>query len=560
MDRLRAATYLLAVLLAYTVPRAVVLRGMSEVDSPRYGDMEQLLHNADKLAKTYTLTLPPEDQAFLRANPRVRLPAFPDQWPPGVYVLTVPLARTLGVLSVWTPQLVNALFTAILLWALLGLGRALGRAEIGAWAGVLAVLVPPLFGVSLFYCLDYPLTAMVTAGLLLLLRTEGFSRGRACAAFAVLSALGALVKMTYALYLLGPCAAALVLGLRRQRPAVVLRNAALALALALGLFFALYYAALGWVSPAGILERTLEHLLAYDKDAARLRPFTLQWALALGVFVADSFPAPLLALALPGLLALHRGRAGRAGWPLLLFFWGTYVGLTAMASKLERYVQVIYPALCLVTVWWAFDALPPRWRRRALVGLVLAYAGVHALTHLYPLPWFLASPLVPGQALQSTFWYEGDLPTQQDLAAMRSPGSERRCLHRHALRQLRETVAAGGPRAGFLSVVVVTPDFVLNQVRTLRSSELVDDDQFRLVLTATAAWPDRLFSFIHADQRELADLDPYLRAPRVLVVHATSWQPEEHLPHLQALATRAYRFRCGERDRRAAYTLLRPRR
>jgi hypothetical protein len=65
-----------------------------------------------------------------------------------------------------------------------------------------------------------------------------------------------------------------------------------------------------------------------------LTPLTWRWFSSMGRFMVQSFPRPLLLLALPGLVLLHH--RGRLAWTLLASFWGTLLLLTLMANKMER--------------------------------------------------------------------------------------------------------------------------------------------------------------------------------------------------------------------------------
>lgn len=92
------------------------------------------------------------------------------------------------------------------------------------------------------------------------------------------------------------------------------------------------------------------------------------------------FPASLLVLrALPAVWA-----ARREATTAFLIAWvvPNWIVFEAVVTKLPHYVLPLYPALCLVAARWALDPArvqPPRWWRRATVGLFVAGAAVLGL-------------------------------------------------------------------------------------------------------------------------------------------------------------------------------------
>lgn len=81
--------------------------------------------------------------------------------PPGTYILTTPFLSLFGT-GVDAATLVLALFSAILLVSVYGLGVTLFNPTVGLWAALLCQLFPGLYRYQLEFLLDYPLTAVVT--------------------------------------------------------------------------------------------------------------------------------------------------------------------------------------------------------------------------------------------------------------------------------------------------------------------------------------------------------------------------------------------------------------
>ena len=89
------------------------------------------------------------------------------KYPPLLYISTAPFLSLFGR-GADQASLVNLLYTAILLVSVYGLGRTLFRAEVGLWAGGLCLLFPQFYSLRAGYFMDYPLTSLVTASLLML--------------------------------------------------------------------------------------------------------------------------------------------------------------------------------------------------------------------------------------------------------------------------------------------------------------------------------------------------------------------------------------------------------
>ena len=373
---LRATFLLLAIVAAYVVPRAVALNGVRQAYWHHFEDMRNHLTNLDSLHQLGQLSADHLRHPFFDKYSDLLL-FNPTGWPPLVYQLTNLWYGQLEPQSIWIVLLTNGLFTLVLLVGLAGLGHAMGSLRAGLWAGLLAVLCPPLAGATMFYNLDYPLTAVVTVGLWLLCRTRDFTRLHACLALGAWSGVGLAIKSAYPLFLIVPSVWLWVRGLRRPGERWrVLGSSLAAVVLALGAAFALRDMALADIAD------TL-HRIGFSTQVglpAVIEAWTLDWLVALPKFLLSCYPAPLVLAALPGLLLLHRTARARlrpdVRAALLGTWWGSLLMLQVLANKLERYQHPVYPLLCLVTAWWCATRVPRRWRTAALAGAALAYASV----------------------------------------------------------------------------------------------------------------------------------------------------------------------------------------
>ncbi len=558
---LRGLALALGLLALYSAPRFWILRGLTLLNGPYYGEGTDHLLHLDRRIKLSALRPAQVGAALPAASPAA--PSVPASLtrPPGIYLLAEPWAERLGVLSVWTPQLTHALFSVCLVVGLLGLGAALGSVWLGYWAALLAVVAPPLVGASLYLNSDYPLAAMTTLGLFLLLRSEGFSRPGAGVLFALWCALGSWIKMSFGLYLLGPCLLTLGLGLRQApRPGRRLLGVLLLAALGLGLLWLLLRLTHTASGPADLAWLLRRHLSGAPGDSGF--PATrCGWLppVAYALMITSGATLPLLALALPGLLSLHSGpRARLARLTILAALYGSYLLLALSASKRERYALPLHPLLCLATVWGAAQLSRPRLRHLALVAIFLCYLGFWPLRTLYasanPLP-----ALVQRRCdldLADPYWTDTAVPDEATLRSMRSPASLANCLVSRGIAALRAVVREGGLTSP-LEILVVRwksecpppPDAL-----RLRGRSWVELVPLRLIQRTTlAALPDQLVTIWGlVDEQIPGAMRAVVRQRRaaavpipLLILHPDDWWLEDHAPELPVASRHRVHLTCG---------------
>ena len=527
----RTVALLLVLLGIFALPRLVALRGVSNTSHLVFMDMFYHLTKLDVMHKRQTLGHEQLQDPYFKQNPGLLRPYENMRWPRGVYEVGRLWIGSFGPQSIWTVQLTNLPFTLLLALGVVGLGRAMGGTRLGLWAAALTLLCPALVAHSWYFSLDYPLVAMVTVGLYLLWRTRGFCSGRDSLIFAVWSSLGLTIKTTYGLYLLGPAAVALVLGLLEPGPPGrrrVVLHAALATLATLALSFMIN----GW-DPGLLWREFVVHLVGEVEPGLSfktLEPWTLRWAGSMVVFAVANFPWPLLILALPGLILAHTRTPLSGRWLWLGFFWGTCLVLTLMANKMERYLQPVYPLLCLLSVWWVYARVPRRWRRVALVWITTAYAAVLLVVHEHPTPWF------PDRESATTerYMHELGMPGRAVLDGLRRytyhPGCD--------LRPLLDQVAALGRRSSRpLAFGVQWPKDAASAPRQLTTHNLVLPLIQRL----------RGRFVFHHDDTNRVPLSPLLRAaPNLMVLHPPGLDLRQRHPELQELDHRDLAVWCEQ--------------
>ncbi len=128
---------------------------------------------------------------------------IPGNWPRLVYVVGGFWNQVFGEMPEQT-IFSNSIFFLILLFSVYGIGKITGGPGTGVLAAALVSLYPNLVGLSRFYGLDFPLTAMVTAGVYALIKTDCWKSRKWSVVFAVISGLGILTKGQYVFFLCGP--------------------------------------------------------------------------------------------------------------------------------------------------------------------------------------------------------------------------------------------------------------------------------------------------------------------------------------------------------------------
>lgn len=534
--------------LALTVPRSLGLRDLEVTASLDYedGPFHQAFLDADQKREAMPrLAADP----YFGAHPEMLPEMLVPHWPPGLYKIAGVFAGVFGPASLWTTQLTNLLFALIMVVAVIGLGAALGGPRLGLWAGLLTLLCPPLLGATWYLSPDFPLAAMVTGGLFLLHRSRRFGDRWATLLLGLWSALGLYIKPTYALYLVGPALLVLVQALRaRAGRKKALLNAGLGALVAVTLFVLLYP---GWDQVPSYIRRHFVDVNTQLPGTA-IRPLTLEWLLAYAKLVFAAFPWPLLLLVLPGLVLLVvRGwRTGAAARLLLVFVGSSYLLLTLVSVKMERYAEPLYPVLCLLAAWWIVRLVPRRWQLTALLWSAVTFGGVLWVVHQRPTPWLPARwAALPrsGPHKPNAFHpmrYELTPPGGRRLAALRRWRWDAECRIGPLLNQARRWIEeAPGRRPVGLSLYPGIPHRIFLGLLPALCQEIRD----RFVITHLydyGAWP----------------LLPGLaRAPTLIVLQPPNAPITEKSPGIQVVARRRFDVHCRGGDVPLVLTWARPR-
>lgn len=419
-----------ALAVAYAAPRIYAYRGVEVATALDFMDMEQHQLNLDLLEKRMRLEPSSWNDPLLDTDQALGQLRNPVKWPHGAYWAALPWAHQWGLGSIWTVQLTNLFFSVLMVVGLVGLGWRAGVPWAGWWAALLSLLFPPLVAGTCYLNLDYPLAAVVVFGLFVLSLTNHFSRAIPTLVFGIWSGVALWVKLTYVLYLVIPCVAALVIGLARtEKPRLRRGGRAVALSL-MGAALAFLIAwALVRFPYSELLEAFTTHLSAAfpeQGDGAQqvIQPFTARWLLAIPLMIFNEGSWLLGLLLSAGLLLAHTSR-GRTPlrWLLLSALWGGVLLLTLMGNKMGRYLLPLYPALLLLATMGLGAVIPERWRRAALAGLGVTFSLILVLTHLAPDRWLMDEQ----SRTEDRYMYDLLLPSRAQLGGLRSFRYHHRC-------------------------------------------------------------------------------------------------------------------------------------
>jgi hypothetical protein len=366
---------------------------------------------------------------------------------PPVAVCAAGLAYALVPSDVASAQAVILLF--------LGLGMAAVYALARGYTGVGGAVVAALFFgsasfvvySSLRFQLDLPLAAMVAVALVLLLRTEVFSRAGWSLALGVVLGLGMLTKPPFAVYVL---------------PAILLVAARLRGARQLGQFALTVLTggavAVLWYGPRllGIFGQVEARSFKQAAESGHAAPWSLEGLLYYPTYFAPQFGLVAAVFVAAGLVVVARRRQ----WFLLAALIGPFLVFEMIQNKNLRYTLPILP-VAAVLGGIGFEALGRPLRTIALVAITLA-AVVQVTGMAFGVPSGLMMPLL-------------GVPLVGDNPPMRAEWPHRKIL----------ALIASDARAAKATVSVV-PNYIFFSVSNFRYYALRDGLPFRW----TRAWDD----------------------------------------------------------------------
>jgi 4-amino-4-deoxy-L-arabinose transferase-like glycosyltransferase len=313
-------------------------------------------------------------------------------YPPLVYHVSVPLAILFWP-TVDALLGINAVFLGVLLLSTYGIGSAFGGQETGLLAAFVVSMYPILYGLARHYLLDFPLVAMVTLSIWLLIRAERFENRGASIAYGLSLGLGLLTKWTFAVFIVGPFLMAIVRALsgRSRRR---LTNIALALAVGAAVAAPWYL----W-NLSSLLEVLDMQSVWGSSEGDPVAGSVESWVYYLQAFVNDQVLLPFAAFLVLG-FAASMARGKRQYGPVLLVCWIVlpYLVLSNLVNKDPRFTMPYLPAMAVVTALGLVQ-VRPRVLRMGLIAFLVLFAAFQFAGLSYGLSRWLPAGLLPAQFL-----------------------------------------------------------------------------------------------------------------------------------------------------------------
>lgn len=267
----------------------------------------------------------------------------------------------------------NSLYALILLISVYHIGRRCHSRRAGLLAAALVSLMPAVYGGWRTVGLDFPAMCLTAPAVLMLLRTNHFSRPRAAALFGLVAGLAALIKGQSLMFLVWPAAYALGAGLWEARgDRAAMKRTALAGVAAVGVLALV--TAVWWAGRLGHLAE----LVGAHATGEGMREYEGDISLLGGVsFFLGALPLAatgLMTVATVALLPAALRTMGRGRWVILI--WLVLPLLLHMTLKV-RNVRYIFPLVPAMAVLLGAGLCGLRWPR--VQSALAAAVGVGAV-------------------------------------------------------------------------------------------------------------------------------------------------------------------------------------
>jgi hypothetical protein len=314
---------------------------------------------------------------------------------PRFYAPLVHLGSALFFLGLGASRVAAILINLVSLGALLISVDWIGRRLFSSRLAVLAALLASCYHFAAWLLhdafLDYPLIAIVSVSVALLIRADDFTSIRRAIAFGVVAGLGMLTKQTYPFFLLAP---SLYVAFRVIRG----RNRSGIINLVLACFAAAAVAAI-WYVPhfKDVIDiYNVNRLAARSENEAPLFSFASNVYYLFGL-ISPQMQIPLAILFVAGLVYSLRHRRKECA---ILHLWlaGGLFCFSLIANKDLRYTAPVLPAAALISISWLAQsrlALKYQNAKRAVVIVTALWALASFFNAQWPRPgmgWHIDSP------------------------------------------------------------------------------------------------------------------------------------------------------------------------
>jgi len=278
----------------------------------------------------------------------------------------------------------NSIFLIVLLLSVYGIGRRLHNKETGLMAAFLISVFPIIFGMSRSYWQDFPLTAMVSLSIYLLLRTDFFRDRKYSILFGISIGLGMLTKWTYFIFLAGVIAYVFSVSIKAE-----LKNGngvgKPSLNVLLAVFFAVSLASF-WYIPNGLDVATKLFGLSVGVTGAEETRFQQlgetfgptgifnikSLTYYAGKLVNEQISFLFSSLFLIFAILLFRKKMNRTFWVYFLWIIFPVIVFTLIKNKTPRNTVPILPAIALIISIGIMSIENDSKRKAATLMIILA--------------------------------------------------------------------------------------------------------------------------------------------------------------------------------------------
>ena len=308
------------------------------------------------------------------------LDVFKEQYPPFVYIATLPFLEIFGV-NRSSASLVNILFMAITFGSTYSIGLQITKDKyVGLLAAFLSLVFPMAVYLSRHYMLDFPLAAMTTLSFAMLIKTENFASIRWSVAYGMVCGFGLLTRNSFAVFAIGPFLIEAI-GFRSQiDKSIRKRNLVFASLTVLIIIAPYYFPSLHEIATHGMDRITRDSTIVGQKP---IMPFfhgiifyfintlNVQLSALLTIF---------LALALPFFI---RAKIDHK-WSIVLWILVPFLVFSVISWKCVRFLLPALPAIALI-LSAGLSAIPNKIFKIVATGACFMAGGFQLIWITFPI-------------------------------------------------------------------------------------------------------------------------------------------------------------------------------
>ncbi|MFA5995896.1 MAG: hypothetical protein WCW27_04725 [Patescibacteria group bacterium] len=290
-------------------------------------------------------------------------------YPPFTYLVTGIIFLLVGYYPD-IPQYSLLLWVIILMISIYSIGNTIYKNKyLALGATALTMCYPLVAHFSRIYDLDFPLTALVTASMAVLLQTNHFAKRRETIVFSLLVVAVLLTKWTGVFFIVGPAFIVLL----SKRNNINIKNISLALGIILVLTMPWYWLHTNII--LDIAEATRNNVFSVPHENLLRLKSLLFYARS----ITQGIIWPLTLIFLTGVIICFKKIKRCYFWLLVSWLIIPYLIFTFIYSKEIRYLMPLYPALALCSMScfsYLFSAYSLKLKRRWVFSVIISVFSV----------------------------------------------------------------------------------------------------------------------------------------------------------------------------------------